>query len=148
VAFLTPQGEAGPQARQLALAGDVTRVPEEWQDHRYWPEGISKDLSGRVRPPVRRGGVPAGDICQTAGQDGRPALPAAPVTDVRGEPIGIDEACKLGIIPVSKVAARGHRHKDPDFPKEVPDAEGPRKEKRYWPSDLAKYYRMKGYRAA
>ena len=129
VAFLTPQGNAGPQARELALAGSVTAVPEDWQDQPYWPEGISKDLSGRVRPPVRRGGVSAGDIRQTAGQGGPLALPPAPVTDIRGEPIGLDEACKLGIIPVSKVAARGHRHKDPAFPREVPDAEGPRKGK-------------------
>jgi hypothetical protein len=148
VAFLTPQGNVGPQARELALAGAVTAVPEDWQEHPYWPEGISKDLSGRVKPPVRRGGVSAGDICQTAGQGAMRALPAAPVTDVRGEPVGIDEACKLGIIPVSKVAARGHRHKDPGFPKEVPDAEGPRNEKRYWPHELAEFYRVKGYRAA
>jgi len=150
VAFLTPRGAAGPQARQLALAGTVTRVPEEWQEQRYWPEGISKDLSGRVKPPVRGFGVSAGDICQTAGEPGMRALPAAPVTDIRNAPVGIDEAIKLRIIPpgVSKSAARGHRARDPEFPQAVPDAEGPRNEKLYWPRDLAAYYRMKGYEAA
>lgn len=146
VAFLTPRGEEGPQARQLALAGAVSKVPDEWREQRYWPDGIAK----RVTRPVRGAGVSAGDICQTAGQGGQLALPAAPVTDIRGEPVGIDEAVKLGIIPpgVSKIAVRGHRARDPEFPKAVPDADGPRKEKRYWPRDLAAYYRAKGYRAA
>jgi len=132
VAYLNPAGQAGPEARQLALAGAVTELPAGI------PDGIAKPIT----QAVEMSGMP--DVTGTNRRlelETRPA--AASVTEPAAQILmGITEACEKGILPCSRGTANVRRSRDPRFPAAVPDAEGPRGEKMYVAGDLHEYARI------
>jgi S-DNA-T family DNA segregation ATPase FtsK/SpoIIIE len=132
VAMLNPRGEAGPEARQLALAGVVTALPEGI------PEGIAKPITRAVETGH------SGDVTVTNGWSELETRPStALVTDASAQILmGITEACEKGILPCSREAAHMRRARDPRWPGEVPGAEGPRGEKMYVAGELAEYARI------
>jgi hypothetical protein len=141
VAFLNPKGRPGPEARQMALAGMVTRFPDGV------PEGIAKPVTAvsgggprPVTPTWGNGGVTGTNrrLVLPPGSSGLPVTPADEA-DIRDTPISLREAVKRGIVRCSLAAIKQDRWRDPDFPKAAPGHEGPRGELRYWPADLFSY---------
>ena len=132
VAYLNPAGQAGPEARQLALAGAVTELPEGI------PEGIAKPIT----QAAGMSGMP--DVTGTNRRlelETRPT--AAPVTEPAAQILmGLSEACEKGILPCSRGTAHMRRARDPRFPKHVEGAEGPRGEKLYVAGELHEYARI------
>ena len=129
VAYLNPAGQAGPEARQLALAGARTALPEGI------PEGIAKPMT------------------QAAGMSGvtvtnpRPELETrpggAPVTEPAAQILmGLSEACEKGILPCSRGTAHQRRARDPRFPAHAGGVEGPRGELLYAAGELHEYGRI------
>ena len=132
VAYLNPAGRAGPEARQLALAGVKTELPEGI------PDGIAK--------PITQAAGMSG-MSDVTGTNGRLALgtgtAAASVTEPDAQILmGITEACQAGILPCSRGTANVRRSRDPRFPAAVPGVEGPRSEKMYVAGDLHEYARI------
>jgi len=145
VGFLNPKGRAGPEARQLALAGSVTPVPD----------GIPQGIAKPVTPALE-----SGETGHVTGTNPRPALESAhvpvPVTpaadDLRDRPIGFTEACERGVITTwnpnglrqqklreeRKARVTGSQSL---FPASV--EEGARGEKLYWAAELREFERMK-----
>jgi Ftsk gamma domain len=132
VAYLNPAGRAGPEARQLALAGVQTALPE----------GIPLGIAKPITQAVGMSGMP--DVTVTNPRlelETRPA--GAPVTDPSAQILmGLTEACDTGILPCSRGTAHQRRARDPRFPAEVPDVEGPRGEKMYVAGELHEYARI------
>jgi Ftsk gamma domain/LAGLIDADG-like domain len=136
VAYLNPAGEAGPEARQLALSGTVTRLPEGI------PEGIAKPVTEAV------GTAGTSHVTVTNPrlelETGHPApVMDVPVTEPAVEILmGIAEACKKGILPCSVGTARARRAHDPRWPKHVEGVKGPRDELLYVAGELHQYARI------
>ncbi len=131
VAYLNPSGRAGPEARQLALAGAVTALPEGI------PLGIAKPITPAVDMSDSEG---------VTGTNGRLELEKRSTVLIT-EPgarilMGITEACAKGILPCSRATAHMRRHRDPRFPRDVEGAEGPRGEKLYDAGELHEYARL------
>ena len=105
VAYLNPAGRAGPEARQLALAGVRTALPEGI------PEGIAKPMTEAVdtsRMSDVLGTNPRLEL------ETRPG--GTPVTDPAAQILmGLQEACEKGILPCALGAARQRRNRDPRF---------------------------------
>jgi S-DNA-T family DNA segregation ATPase FtsK/SpoIIIE len=131
VAMLNPRGEAGPEARQLALAGTVTALPEGI------PAGIAKPITQAVEMPGFDGvTVTHGRLELEKGSTVLITEPAARAL------MGITEACEKSILPCSRATAHMRRHRDLRFPKHVEGAEGPRGEKLYVAGELHEYARI------
>lgn len=131
VAMLNPSGQAGPEARQLALAGAVTALPEGI------PAGIAKPITQAVEMSDSR------DVTGTNGRLELEKRPTVLITEPSGEILmGITEACEKGVLPCSRATAHMRRHRDPRFPKHVEGAEGPRGEKLYDAGKLHEYARI------
>lgn len=132
VAYLNPAGRAGPEARQLALSGTVTALPE----------GIPAGIAKPITQAVEMSGM--SDVIVT---NGRPELEARPSTALVTDPgaqilMGIAEACEKGILPCAVSAARMRRHRDKRFPKAVPDVKDARGELMYVAGELHEYARV------
>jgi len=132
VAYLNPAGQAGPEARQLALAGTVTALPEGI------PDGIAKPITPAVE---------TGHFDRVTVTSGRLELETRPadvsVTDMSAQILmGITEACEKGILPCSRKTAHMRRHRDPRFPEHAEGVEGPRGELMYVAGELAEYARI------
>lgn len=132
VAYLNPAGHAGPEARQLALAGAVTALPE----------GIPLGIAKPITQAAGMSGMP--DVTGTNGRlelETRPV--GASVTDAPAQLLmGITEACEKGILPCSRGTAHMRRARDERFPAHVEGAEGPRGEKMYVAGELHEYARI------
>ena len=131
VAYLNPAGQAGPEARQLALAGVVTELPEGI------PEGIAKPITAAV-------GMSASYVPGTNRRLELETRPSeAPLTEPPAQLlVGLREACATGILPCSLGTAQCAGIRDKRFPEEVPGAEGPRGEKMYVAGELHEYGRI------
>ena len=132
VAYLNPAGQAGPEARQLALAGSVTELPE----------GIPLGIAKPITQAVGMSGMPGVTVTNPRLElETRPA--GASVTDAPAQLLmGITEACEKGILPCSRGTAHMRRARDPRFPAHVEGAEGPRGEKMYVAGELHEYARL------
>ena len=131
VAYLNPAGQAGPEARQLALAGTVTALPEGI------PEGIAKPITQAVETSGMS------DVTVTNPRLELESSHTAPVTDAPAQLLmGITEACEKGILPCSRGTAHQRRARDPRFPAHVEGAEGPRGELMYVAGELHEYARI------
>ena len=131
VAMLNPAGQAGPEARQLALAGSVTALPEGI------PDGIAKPITQAVEMPDPEG------VTGTSRRLELERAPAVTITEPAGRILmGITEACEKGVLPCSRASAHMRRHRDPRWPAEVPGVEGPRGEKMYDAGELHEYARI------
>ena len=131
VAYLNPAGQAGPEARQLAMAGARTPLPEGI------PEGIAKPMTQAV------GMSGMSDVTVTNPRLELERASVSLVTEPAAELLmGITEACEKGILPCSRGTAHQRRARDPRWPREVPGAEGPRGEKMYVAGELHEYARI------
>jgi len=132
VAYLNPAGQAGPEARQLALAGVKTALPEGI------PEGIAKPMTQAAGMSGMSGVTVTNPRLEL---ETRPAT--APVTEPAAEILmGLSEACEKGILPCSRGTAHQRRNRDPRFPRHVEGVEAPRGELLYVAGELHEYARI------
>ena len=135
VAYLNPEGQAGPEARQLALAGTRTELPEGI------PLGIAKPMTEAVDP------AGATHVMETNGRLELERPSTTLVTEPVTEPVaqllmGLREACSKGILPCPLGAAKMRRARDPRFPKPVEGTEAARGELLYVAGELHEYGRI------
>jgi hypothetical protein len=145
VGWLNPKGTPGPEARQLALAGTVTAVPE----------GIPQGLAKPVTPALESGqtGQVTGTFSRSALESASVPVPVTPaVDDLRDRPIGFAEACERGVITTwNPNGLRQQKLREERkarltggqslFPSSI--EEGARGEKLYWAADLREFERLK-----